>query len=251
MVFLRSWRFLCEYISWQTAYVWIIFTKSEILCWRVFSPKLKIFLVYFLGDNWYLSDFYSKCEFWERFFCVWIYFWNVKVIFSQSWSISCEYTFWQTAEIWIICMQRKILWWSDFLRRRIFFVNLLLGGGLMFECFLWNSFENLLLLCWSDFSPKKNISFVNILFGGQDVGDVCRSLTHYCVWNLFVFYFIYLRWNYFSPNLKDFFENIPLVGCWGCLQISHTLLCLKSLLRTTLDIEIPGKSKFSPAIRVH
>ena len=119
MVFLRSWRFLCEYISWQTAYVWIIFTKSEMLA--SFFSKVEVFLVYLLGDNWYLSDFYSKCEFWERFFCVWIYFWNVKVIFSQSWSISCEYTFWQTAEIWIICMQRKILWWSDFLRRRIFF----------------------------------------------------------------------------------------------------------------------------------
>ena len=72
---------------------------------------------------------------------------------------------------------------------------------------------------------------------------------HCDVRNLSSFFILLVLKVHISEKLKIFCEYIS----WPTemfADISRTLLCLKSLLRTTLDIEIPGNSHSPPGVHL-
>ena len=151
--------------------------------------------------------------FYEKLFFLWIYF------LADGWGLKNF-------------LPSEILHWHVFSPKlKILLKIFFLADGLCLNDFYtkWGSTS-------MSFFSKVEYLVVNILFGRWLIFELLLWIYLFYVGVIFLFLWIY----FLADGL-----------CWRCLQIPHTLLCLKSLLRTTLDIEIPGKSKFSPSAGVH
>ena len=133
---IKTWKRDCFLPQFVEVILWEVIFSVNIL----FGGRLR-FEEFFTKWNSTLACFFSEVEdfvenilFGGRLMFEWFLYkvrFYIHEFLLQSWIISCEYTFWQMADIWITFMNLPVLCWSDF----SLFVNILFGGWLMLEMF--------------------------------------------------------------------------------------------------------------------